>query len=188
MSVLKISKLEAARRQLETAVRLYFSEGDPVSIHTLTAAAYNVIRDINKKNGGKPMFAKDAFAATDTPEQKKKFLKRINSMENFCKHADNDPDSILNFAPDITDMLIFEACDKYRELTHEVVPLFQVMVNWFLAQHPDLFNLPPETAKDFDERMPMSRGEFFRLYLPAVSQLIGNTTAVNSANSKPFHP
>jgi hypothetical protein len=30
----KVSKLDAAKRQLETAIRLYFSDGDPVSIHT----------------------------------------------------------------------------------------------------------------------------------------------------------
>jgi hypothetical protein len=40
----KVSKLDAAKRQLETVIRLYFSNGDPVSIHTLTAAAYNVLR------------------------------------------------------------------------------------------------------------------------------------------------
>jgi len=49
---LTISKLDAAKRQLETVIRLYFVHGDPVSIHTLTSAAYNVIRDVNKKRGG----------------------------------------------------------------------------------------------------------------------------------------
>jgi hypothetical protein len=39
---LKISKLDAAKRQLEVAIRLYFYFGDPVAIHTLTAAAYNI--------------------------------------------------------------------------------------------------------------------------------------------------
>ena len=49
---LHISKLDAARRQLDTAVRLYFSEADPVSIHTLAAASYQLIVDVNKACGG----------------------------------------------------------------------------------------------------------------------------------------
>ena len=32
-----VTKLDAARRQLRTAIRLWFEEGDPVSIHTLAA-------------------------------------------------------------------------------------------------------------------------------------------------------
>lgn len=49
---LRLSKLDAARRQLETATKLYFEHGDEVSIHTLAAAAYSVIRDINEHRGG----------------------------------------------------------------------------------------------------------------------------------------
>ena len=30
-----VTKLDAARRQLRTAIRLWFQEADPVSIHTL---------------------------------------------------------------------------------------------------------------------------------------------------------
>jgi hypothetical protein len=33
MAELQVSKLDAARRQVETAIRLYFAEADPVSIH-----------------------------------------------------------------------------------------------------------------------------------------------------------
>jgi hypothetical protein len=55
MATFTVSKLDAARRQLETAVRLYFCEGDPVSMHTLTSAAYQVLSDINRAQGGRPM-------------------------------------------------------------------------------------------------------------------------------------
>jgi hypothetical protein len=45
---LHLSKLDAALRQLETAVTLYFHSSDPISIHTLTAAAYNVLQGIKR--------------------------------------------------------------------------------------------------------------------------------------------
>ncbi len=50
MEKIKISKLDAARRQLITAIRLYFNHGDIVSVHTLSAAAFKTTQDI----GGQP--------------------------------------------------------------------------------------------------------------------------------------
>lgn len=58
MREFKVSKLDAAKRQLGTAIRLYFSDGDPVSIHTLTAAAYNILRDVTKQKGVELMLVK----------------------------------------------------------------------------------------------------------------------------------
>jgi hypothetical protein len=52
---LKLSKLDCARRQLELAIELYFMERDPVSIHTLAGAVYQLLTDINKHRGGKPL-------------------------------------------------------------------------------------------------------------------------------------
>ncbi len=54
MGFLEISKLDAAKRQLDTAIRLYFCDGDPVSIHTLAAASYNILRDVTEQIG--PLF------------------------------------------------------------------------------------------------------------------------------------
>jgi hypothetical protein len=38
-----VTKLDAARRQLKTAIKLWFEDGDPVAIHTLIVAAYEII-------------------------------------------------------------------------------------------------------------------------------------------------
>jgi hypothetical protein len=46
---LPVTKLDAARRQLETAITLWFHEADPVSIHALTGAAHNLLCDLNTK-------------------------------------------------------------------------------------------------------------------------------------------
>ena len=43
MAEVTLSKLDVARRQLETAIRLYFYDGDFVSTHTLAAAACKVL-------------------------------------------------------------------------------------------------------------------------------------------------
>jgi hypothetical protein len=53
---IKISKLDAARRQLDTAIRLYFMEGDPVSVHTLAAAAFEILKDLVRSGQGLERF------------------------------------------------------------------------------------------------------------------------------------
>lgn len=46
-----VTKLNAAGRQLNTAIRLLLGDDDLLSIHTLTAAAYRILRDLQKARG-----------------------------------------------------------------------------------------------------------------------------------------
>jgi len=39
----KVSKIEAAERQLKAAIRLFFDETDMIVVHTLAAAATQVV-------------------------------------------------------------------------------------------------------------------------------------------------
>jgi len=45
-----VSKELAARGQLETVIMLWFHYADPVSIHTLAAAAQGILQDVAGKN------------------------------------------------------------------------------------------------------------------------------------------
>jgi hypothetical protein len=47
--VLALTKVDVARRQLQTAITLWFTNGDPVSVHTLAAAAHEIIHTVTKK-------------------------------------------------------------------------------------------------------------------------------------------
>jgi hypothetical protein len=40
---MELTKLDGARRQLDTAIELYFGERDLVSVHALAAAAFEVV-------------------------------------------------------------------------------------------------------------------------------------------------
>lgn len=167
---LKISKLDAAKRQLETVIRLYFASGDPVSIHTLTAAAYNIIRDVNKNRGGDPLFAKDRFLNHIKEGHENDVRILINAAENFFKHADRDHDSTIDFNPDQSEFLIFEGCIAYRELTGESPPLLRLFEVWFIAQHPKYFKFNEENQRAVNEGasaiVGSSRESFFTKALP----------------------
>jgi hypothetical protein len=167
-----ISKLDAARRQLETAIRIYFHNGDPVSIHTLTAAGYNVVRDINDKRGGDPMLAKQQIMDRVKPEYQKMFRDKINEAENFFKHADNDPSASLKFDPRQTEILIVDACSQYYKLTGEDLPLSVIFRAWYIANNPELFLLDEEIAGTVSIASPavlkMGRLGYFNYLLPSV--------------------
>lgn len=169
--ILTVSKLDAAKRQLETVIRLYFVYGDPVAIHTLTSAAYNVIRDINKKRGGPTLFAKDGFLDYIKEGHEKEVRGLINGAENFFKHADRDHDSTINFNPEQSEFLILEACGTYWKLTGEFPPLFRIYQIWFIAHHQTLFKLPEEQrpliAHSAIAVTKVSREQFFIQALPS---------------------
>ena len=172
---LTISKLDAAKRQLETVIRLYFSDADPVAMHTLTGAAYNVLRDITSKRGAEPMFIKDEMFKFVNPGYEKTIREKVNEAENFFKHADRDHASTLDFNPDATELLLQDACHQYQKLTGEQPPLFSLYRTWFMAQFPDMYVLPEETKRALRELGPsvlrMGRRNFFDQYFPQIMAL-----------------
>jgi hypothetical protein len=56
---------------------------------------------------------KDQLKEKIKPEYKKYWSKKINESETFFKHAENDPDSVHDFNPSETDLLILDACTQY---------------------------------------------------------------------------
>lgn len=86
----KISKYEAAKRQLETAIDLFFEDGDALSAHTLAFAAFKVLLNLYLHRGNDD-FGKqvDKLIAEGVGWQ------RFSETANFLKHADRDPDAFL---------------------------------------------------------------------------------------------
>lgn len=166
-----ITKLDAAKRQLETVIRLYFNDGDPVSIHTLVCAAYNVIRDVNQKRNGPPMYAKDTFIDFVKPEHQTKIRKKIEVAENFFKHGQRG-DEILDFNPEASEWPIFEAISYYPKLTGEDPPLFRLFRGWYVGHHLSLFKLPAEQKELLDNATKAAKSvgkiRYFEMILPVL--------------------
>jgi hypothetical protein len=171
---LALTKLEAAKRQLETAIRLYFEDSDPVSIHTLTAAAYQVIEDLDSKRRSTGTIVKDQLVDYLTREDSQILRHKIREAENLFKQADRDPDATLPFRPRKTELRLVDACLKYRELTDENVALFTLFVAWYLARSD--FTLLGEFGKQLDvvrgDPILKDRRGFFREWFPIVVLLV----------------
>ena len=82
----QISKIEAARRQLDCAIELWFCDKDEVSIHTLAAAAYQIIHDLKMKRGELRDLLYDSDMIKD--KYRNQPIKVIKRPQNFFKHAD----------------------------------------------------------------------------------------------------
>lgn len=142
-----ISKLDAAKRQLDTAINLYFKDADPVSIHTLTAAAHQILMDLAKIEGIKS-FMKDTSIIRKGKE--KEFLAMINEAENFFKHAEKDPRGLLKFSPGETEALLLDAVEMYMQVTKEMPEDMSIYRVWFLLKNPEIVS--DEIKKQLKEK------------------------------------
>jgi hypothetical protein len=107
MAKITFDKIEAASRQLTTAIELWFADGDPVSIHTLACSAYQIVHDINEKTGG-PDLLYDSLVVKD--EYRTYWINTIKRAYNFSKHADRDPNDTMELEPSVNDGFIIYTC------------------------------------------------------------------------------
>jgi hypothetical protein len=148
---------------------LYFTNGDPVSIHTLAAAGYKIIRDVTEQTGTDPMLIKGSMLDYVKPERKSALVKKINEAENFFKHAGRDHEAMLEFKPELTDLHMIDACAQYTKLTSEDTALFVTYRVWLMARHPELFILGEQFTKTFQNVasiVNMTRAQYFSTALP----------------------
>lgn len=135
MPKISLNKVEVAERQLRTAIRLFFSDGDPVPIHTLVAAAGQVTADLIEKKTGHSIIRSGSFIRE---EKRREVFKTIYAPENFFKHAERDTDGVIEFNPDATEFFLFAALAELQALTGQLPkegPVFQM---WFLLKHDDV--------------------------------------------------
>ena len=165
----RVSKLDAAHRQLRTAIRLFFEEGDAVSIYTLTAASHEILRSLVKSKGGASFMKDNDFIK---PGRKKEVSDFLNKPQNFFKHAGRDPNEILDFRPQGTDAWLLDCLAMYTKLSGGLkVREFWLLAIWFTVEHPDLLNanaVPPISGgiwQFIQELDHAKRKPFFRVLI-----------------------
>ena len=147
----QISKIDAAIRQLETAALLYFSDGDICSIHTLAAASLEITSTLAKGTYTEQFLLQDKIYSKIPEHKRKEAHKIIQNQRNFLKHADRDKEKILDFSPDITDIILLSAviplqilaCDNHIKIFHIennkiLFSSVQVLYFWFIFK--DIYN------------------------------------------------
>src|SRR5664279_4052301 len=136
-----ITKEESARRQIETAIYLFFSEGDEISIHVLASSAAQILADVCKNKNVKSF--RDMLIERVNPGYEKYVSDKLKEAYNYFKHADRDTDDQLErFSPGTNAPLLFSCCYDYQhafERTVQELPsALLIFLVWQLAVRPEM--------------------------------------------------
>ena len=156
-----ITKIDAARRQLDTAIDLWFREGDPVSIHTLASAARRIVLDLCGHRGIHLGLFDPSFLPKGKEQEYKNMLRKA---ETFFKHAKDDPHNSIRFNPKFTEVYLLDAADSFFRLTGSNTLLMTAFWLRVFLFNPkiltrDLVPMVPEA--DRIKLKKLSRKEFF---------------------------
>ncbi len=136
MNETKITKLQAAKRQINTGIQMLFRNYDPVAIHTVAMAGFRILRDLAKQKG-----LEHPIDSMIRPGKEKEFWRRGNSFANFFKHADNDPDEVSDgFWEEANDSVLLIAATYYDLLGCQQTEEMQALATWYMALHPDVLS------------------------------------------------
>ena len=140
MAKIELNKSEAAQRQIDTAIRMLFSNEDPVAIHSLSMAAYRIVRDLSAKRSDSYMDR--IIHEIIKPGKEKEFFNILHGLSNFLKHADKDPEGIFNHVDEeINDFVTLLACLYYKDLGYPLTPEMTALLSWIYMLYPDLLSI-----------------------------------------------
>jgi hypothetical protein len=183
-----IDKLDAACRQLNTAISLWFNNGDTVSIHTLTCSAHQIVHDINRRNTGRDLLY-DSLIIKD--EYRREAVNNLKQEYNFFKHADNDPVGSVEFDPIITEFFIMFTSLGLEILGRKPDEVRGAFTIYWCLRNPDLLTamgkefvdaLPKETP---ERALTMAKEKFFETYILSRKQHASGAEPATSPNRSP---
>lgn len=147
MPKIAINKMDAARRQIDAAIRMTFADEDPVAILSVISAGNRIVRDLCVKRGNIESYLR--FTDWIRPGFENKFWNAFNASANFIKHADQDSDAIFELEDESSDFLIVFASKWYRDLGNAATPEMNTFVTWWAAQNDNLVN--PDVISLFEQ-------------------------------------
>lgn len=167
LEIVTVKKLEAAKRQLQTAITLWFADADSVSVHTLACAAHQIIHDINADRKGNELLL-DSVVIKD--EFRGEYLKEMRKAMNFFKHAERDPNpnGSIEFSQAITDLFILFSIIGLERFGEQINETSVAFLLFYAIKNPRL------VAKEFSDRFKVeylanlpvsSKREFFEQFL-----------------------
>ncbi|TXI37096.1 MAG: hypothetical protein E6Q51_04135 [Methylophilus methylotrophus] len=140
---LTLSKTDVVRRQLNTGIRMFIFDWDPVALHTVVSAGHEVARDLAHSTGIKKSI-KDSPLLSES--ERKKFIDAVNYPQNFFKHADRDPHSRMAFRYRLIPLFILDAVMQYIAIGEESTHEMKVFLIWVQLKYPSLLRYEPVEA------------------------------------------
>jgi len=155
-----ITKTDAAERQLNTAIRLFFENRDHLSSYALAIASREVTDDVIQSRYdelyrrelarvGDPLKVHLSYReqAKDfiKPEFYQDYLKLDRKWQNFLKHADRDPTGEIEpFTAKLLALVIFSAIGNFILLTQRPSAEMVTFLAWIGVAEPQFVRPGPE--------------------------------------------
>jgi hypothetical protein len=111
----EVSKIEAARREINSAIRMYFAGEDLLAIHGIVAGGLQLLEDLGEKQG--KQLGIELGMELIRPERQDEMRKLMRKPQNFIKHANRpgQENAVLEFHPDAFESYLLMAAVSYKE-------------------------------------------------------------------------
>jgi hypothetical protein len=164
-----VSKIEAAQRQLDSAISLWFADGDEVSIHTLACASHQIIHDINRKNCGRDLIF-DSLLIKD--EFLPEFNRLVRAAMTFFKHAERDTAASIEFNPEFSEYFVLFSIVGLEQLGIPKTPAENCFINWICFHKPKYLTAKgkrtfadPDRLQDIQKIRDIQKKDFYDAYM-----------------------
>ncbi len=167
--VVTITKLDAARRQLRTALELWFADGEPVSIHVLAYNAHEIIYRTFRRRGHSDLMY-DSIVIKD--EHRGDFARLLKQDANFFKHFNNNDEeenTSTAFNPESNFMFLVMSVIGLVIMRDELNHAESAFFFWLYLHRPNWFKGPilkkPLPVDQEEQLRALDKAEFYRHYL-----------------------
>lgn len=147
--MLTLTKIEAARRQLEVASRLFVSQDDLLAVHTLCGAAEEILGALCERSEKVHVFEKmraEAEARVGHQVKPDKLSHLVNASRNALKHAHNPMEDTFQYDPDHAIGMLFRALMNYQVLTGALTTPMEGALSQLRTIVPQLAPSRPPTS------------------------------------------
>ena len=121
---MQLSKFDIAKRQLEAAIDLYFSDGDYLAVITLAGAAEEILGKLLQRRGDRAMI--DDIVELDREltggRPFEEIRKEANGARNSLKHANDQNEDQVNIERGEATAMLARAIVNYAWLAKSATP------------------------------------------------------------------
>lgn len=111
---LQLTADEVAEREINVAIDLLLRGGDPVAIHVLTMAAYDVVEAAARRMKKRTVL--EDHVATLPADERDGYLDVIRGPFNFMKHGGRAEELLADFMPDSVQLHLIAATTTFMDI------------------------------------------------------------------------
>lgn len=136
--MIKLTRQLVARQEIDTAIRLLFSGGRPITVHVLAWAAVDVLKGVAEARGVRTFHGE--IHKRIRPEHLGEWKQAERNAYNFFKHSDRDPErEIDDFNPELPWIPLLAAVVDYGEIYHLHTFPMVMFKSWVMWRRPDFW-------------------------------------------------